>query len=188
MNRLALLALFLGIALGLALLTLGWASPLTRLVAAGSIASTLTLLLLLLIAALRLLPRRGRMILALCAAPLVLRGVYFLVRFHWLSPGLFLGALVLGIVLLWRVKPRVAALSRRNGAALAALCGLGVPLLWSGFAPRDLLHGVKRWRSEPSTRTPLGIAAHTGLLGGLGLLPLLGIASLRSGSDENAPA
>jgi hypothetical protein len=149
---------------------------------------TLTLLLLLLIAALRLLPRRGRMMLALLVAPLALRGLYFAVRHHWLTPGLFVVGLILGTVLLWRVKPRIATLSRKSGAALAALCGLGVPLLWSGFAPRDLLHGVKRWRSEPSTRTPLGIAAHTGLLGGFALFPLLGVLSLRSGSDENAPA
>jgi hypothetical protein len=184
MNPLALRALFLGLLLGATLQALGWASPLSRAVAASGIAATLMGLLLLFVSLLRRLPRRGLMILALLVAPFALRGLYFLVRFRWLTPGLFVAALLVGVVLLWSIRLRSP--TRQSGALLAALCGLGVPLLWSSFPPRPLLQGVKRWRSEPSTRTPLGIAAHIGLLGSLTLLPVLGLVSLRSGSAGTA--
>lgn len=186
MNRTALLALLLSAALGALLLQLGWASPLTQLLAGLGIAGTLGLLLLGLVSLLRRIPRRGRMMLALLVSPLALRGAYFFLRHHWLTPGVFVIALLVAIALLWPVRLRLPLRSHKTGIALAALCGLGVPLLWSSLPPRTLLQGVKRWRSEPLTRTPLGIAAHTGLLGSLGLFPLMGLVSLRSGSDQNA--
>jgi hypothetical protein len=186
MNHAALLALLLSAALGDLLLRLGWASPLTHFLAGVGIAGTLGLLLLGLVALLRRIPRRGRMVLALLIAPLALRGAYFFLRHHWLTPGVFVILLLAAIALLWPVRLHLPLRSRKTGIALAALCGLGVPLLWSSVPPRTLLQGVKRWRSEPLTRTPLGIAAHTGLLGSLGLFPLMGLISLRSGSGQSA--
>ena len=185
MNRTALLALLLSAALGAGLLRLGWASPLTHLLAGVGIAGTLGLLLLGFVALLRRVPRRGRMVLALLVSPLALRGAYFFLRHHWLTPGVFVILLLVAIALLWPVRLRLPLHSQKTGIALAVLCGLGVPLLWSSVPPRTLLQGVKRWRSEPLTRTPLGIAAHTGLLGSLGLFPLMGLVSLRSGSGQS---
>lgn len=159
-----------------------------RLIGAVSLTVTLGLGALLAAALLRRFPTK---LLLLLAAGIVLYGLrsgYWLVRHHWFTPGL-LGLIALGLLMLvWPVPLRRPRFSTAQGAALAAFCGLAVVVQWQAFAPRDLLHTVRRWKHEPETRTPLSLATHLGLLSGLALLPLAGVASVSSGSGSGESA
>lgn len=189
MNRLALIALLIGIGVGCALMASPWALPLTRLVGALSLTGLLALAALLVLTVLHRLPERLVGVIASLALLYGLRALYLVAFHHWATPGLFvLGGLVV-LTALWGVPLRLPYLRGHQRARLAALCGMATAVQWNAFAPRDLLHGVQRWKQEPLTRTPLGIASHGGLLLSLGLFPLLGFAAIssRSGSDGTAP-
>jgi len=188
MNRSALVALFLGLALGIGLMASPGAAVASRLVGALSLILALGLGGLLLATVLRRFPKPLLLLLAAGALLYGLRSGYWLVRYHWFTPGLLVLAVLGLLVVVWPLPLRRPQLSSAQGALLAAFCGLAVVVQWQAFAPRDLLHTVKRWKHEPETRTPLSLATHLGLLSGLALLPLAGVVSVSSGSGSGETA
>lgn len=174
--------------MGSALMASSWALPTTRLVGALSFTSLLALVTLPIVVVLRRLPHRLVLMLGGLALLYGFRAAYQLVFHRWATPGLFVLGAVFLLAALWSVPLRRPHLTSKQWAGLAAVCGLAAVVQWNAFAPRDLLQGIKRWKYEPVTRTPLGVAGHGGILLSMGLFPLLGLVALssRNGSDETA--
>lgn len=176
-------ALLSGLLLGALLVQSPWGPQATHLCYLLCLLASLLIGLSLLVACLRALPLGVRIVLLLPTLALSGQGLYFLLWHHWVlvGVGVFLG--LLGVLALWRLP--LPELTTRRGDRWACglfLCGAAVAIQTAGAPAWELLSGLVH------QRTPLGLAAHLGLLLGPVSLGVFGasLLSSSSGSAETA--